>query len=99
MAGAGGAGAVAVGERRRHHPGAVRQAGGGAPVVGGAGDRDGLVACHLPGGRIGLGRRVAGRVYEVRILDEDGKLVRPRVLQRGFKGVRLRLRARMAVGL
>ena len=70
-----------------------------APVVGGAGDRDGLVACHLPGGRIGLGRRVAGRVYEVRILDEDGKLVRPRVLQRGFKGVRLRLRARMAVGL
>ena len=68
-----------------------------APVVGGAGDRDGLVACHLPGGQIGLGRRVAGRVYGVRILEEDGKLVRPRVLRCGFKGVRIR--ARLAIGL
>ncbi|RLN21680.1 hypothetical protein C2845_PM07G28350 [Panicum miliaceum] len=60
--------------------------------VGGAGERDGLVACHLPGGRIGLGRRVAGRIDGVRILDEDGKLERARALRRGYKGVGLRAR-------
>lgn len=61
-----------------------------APVVSGAGagDRDGLVTCRFPGsGRIGLGRRIAGRIHMVRMLDEGGKLVRPRVLQRGFKGL------------
>ncbi|CAO2195226.1 unnamed protein product [Urochloa humidicola] len=56
--------------------------------VGGGGDRDGFVECRLPGGRIGLGRRIAGRIYGVRILDEDGKFVRPPRVVRGFKGVR-----------
>uniref|UniRef100_K3XR74 RING-type domain-containing protein n=1 Tax=Setaria italica TaxID=4555 RepID=K3XR74_SETIT len=66
-----------------------------APVAG-ASDRDGLVTCRFPSGRIGLGRRVAGRIHGVRMLDEGGKLVRPRVLQRGFKGVHLH--ARMTLG-
>ncbi|CAL4953705.1 unnamed protein product [Urochloa decumbens] len=63
-----------------------------APVAGagaGAGDHDGLVACHLRVGRIGLGRRVAGRIFGVRIVDEDGKLVRPPRVLRWFKWVRL----------
>ncbi|CAO1942244.1 unnamed protein product [Urochloa humidicola] len=69
-----------------------------APVGGVAGDddRDGLVACRLSAGRIGLGRRVAGRIFGVRILDEDGKVVRPSVL-RWFKGVRLHGRGRVRV--
>ncbi|CAO1946553.1 unnamed protein product [Urochloa humidicola] len=60
-----------------------------APVAGGGAgdDRDGLVTCRLSGGRIGLGRRVAGRIFGVRILDEDGKVVVRRSVLRGFKGV------------
>ncbi|KAF8775343.1 hypothetical protein HU200_004755 [Digitaria exilis] len=66
-----------------------------APAGDYAGERDGLVTCRFDRGRIGLGRRVAGRIYGVRVLTEEGKLVRPGVL-RGFKG--LRLRARITIG-
>ncbi|KAL6614178.1 hypothetical protein ACP70R_036448 [Stipagrostis hirtigluma subsp. patula] len=40
----------------------------------GGGDRDGLVLCHFNSGRLGLGRRIAGRIHGVRYLDKDGKL-------------------------
>lgn len=64
-----------------------------APV--GGTDRDGLVTCRFPNGQTGIGRRVSGRIYGAKILDEDGEIVRPRGTSR-FKGVCLR--ARMAIG-
>ncbi|KAJ1286188.1 hypothetical protein BS78_03G333700, partial [Paspalum vaginatum] len=81
-------GASAVVTPCEHVPGAP-----GAPV--GDAARDGLVTCQFSDGRTGLGRLVGGRIYGVRILDEDGKLARPRGLS-GFKGVRLR--PRTAIG-
>ncbi|TVU01890.1 hypothetical protein EJB05_52656, partial [Eragrostis curvula] len=45
----------------------------------GAGDRDGLVLCTFGAGRrLGLGRRVAGRIFGVKVLAADGTLARPR---------------------
>ncbi|GJM92591.1 hypothetical protein PR202_ga09072 [Eleusine coracana subsp. coracana] len=58
--------------------------------------RDGLVLCRFHSGRLGLGRRVAGRVFNVRVLDADGNLERPRPA-RGFKTMLLRA-AEMTVG-
>lgn len=54
---------------------------------------DGLVLCDLQGGQFGLGQRVAGRVFTVRILDKDGKLVRHDGVLRWFTGVCRRVRA------
>jgi hypothetical protein len=58
------------------------------PAHVGAGD--GLVLCRFHGGRLGIGRRIAGRVFNVRVLDADGNLKRSRVWQ-GFIRSMLRL--------
>ncbi|KAL5227992.1 hypothetical protein ABZP36_016257 [Zizania latifolia] len=54
---------------------------------------DGLVLCNLRNGQLGLGRRVAGRVFDVRILYKDGKLVRQGGARRLFAAVYHRFKA------